>query len=200
MFRGRSASIRSRRETTPVSGLTCLRKRATVARGETARYPPLVMTSLPPAPSSTGAGARPRVAQLLAAAGRTLRAGRHVMPHDGRAQQVEADDVIAQVRAKVGGDRFRDLDGRKLDGALSEQCRGRAAKRRRGGPVCGRGSALTSRLRFIRSARQVQQALLRPPGLNTGPTSGKMPEGWTSSQGVRSDRCCRFNSASRASR
>ena len=39
------------------------------------------------------------IAQLLAAAGRTLRAGRHVMLHDGRAQQVEADDVIAQFRA-----------------------------------------------------------------------------------------------------
>ena len=135
---GKSASIRSRRETTPVRGLTCLRKRATVARGETVRYPPLVMTSLPPAPSSTGTGARLRVAQLLAAAARTLRAGRHVMLHDGRAQQVEADDVIAQFRAKVGGDRFRDLDGCKLDGALSERVAGREAKRRRSGPVRGR--------------------------------------------------------------
>ena len=27
--------------------------------------------------------------------------------------------MIAQWRAKIGGDRFRDLDGRKLDGALS---------------------------------------------------------------------------------
>ena len=36
------------------------------------------------------------------------------------------------------------------------------------------------------------------PGLNTGPTRGKMPEGWTSSQGVWSDKCCRFNSASRS--
>ena len=65
-----------------------------------------------------------RVAQLLAAAARTLRAGRHVVLHDGRAQQVEADDVIAQVRAKVGGDRLRDLDGRKLDAALSERVPG----------------------------------------------------------------------------
>ena len=70
-----------------------------------------------------------RVAQLLAAAGRTLRAGRHVMLHDGRAQQVEADDVIAQVRAKVGGDRFRDLDGRKLDGALSDRVPGERRNR-----------------------------------------------------------------------
>ena len=43
-------------------------------------------------------------------------------------------------------------------------------------------SALISRFRFIRSARQVQQAPL--PGLNTGPTRGKMPEGWTSSHDV----------------
>ncbi len=43
------------------------------------------------------------------------------MLHDGRAQQVEADDVIAQLSAKTGGDRFGDLDGRKLDGALSER-------------------------------------------------------------------------------
>ena len=70
-----------------------------------------------------------RVAQLLAAAARTLRAGRHVMLHDGRAQQVEADDVIAQVGAKVGGDRFRDLDGRKLDGALSEHVAGERRSR-----------------------------------------------------------------------
>src|SRR5690348_18291583 len=33
---------------------------------------------------------------------------------------------------------------------------------------------LISRLRIMRSVRQVQQALLR--GLNTGPTRGKMPE------------------------
>ena len=73
------------------------------------------------------------VPQFLAAAGRTLRAGRHVMLHDGRAQQVEADDVIAQVRAKVGGDRFRDLDGRKLDGVLPEH----AAGERRNGDAAG---------------------------------------------------------------
>ena len=33
------------------------------------------------------------------------------------------------------------------------------------------------------------------PGLNTGPTRGKTPDGWTSSQGVWSDKCCLFNSA-----
>src|SRR3984957_11481232 len=60
------------------------------------------------------------IAQFLAAAARALRAGRYMMLHNGRAQQVEADDVIAQLRAKIGGDRSRDLDGRKFDGALSE--------------------------------------------------------------------------------
>jgi hypothetical protein len=37
---GKSASIRSSRVTTPVSGLTCFRKRAAVARDDTVRYPP----------------------------------------------------------------------------------------------------------------------------------------------------------------
>src|SRR5580658_4794016 len=35
------------------------------------------------------------ITQLLAAAARTLRTERHIMLHDGRAQQVEADNVIA---------------------------------------------------------------------------------------------------------
>src|SRR4051812_42334503 len=43
------------------------------------------------------------------------------MPRNGRAQQVEADDVIAQIGAKSGGDRFRDLDGRKLDSTLPDR-------------------------------------------------------------------------------
>src|SRR5271157_5521242 len=112
--------MRSRRETTPVSGLTCLRKRATVADGETLRYPPLVMTSLLPAPSSIGAGSR-RGSRSFS---------RPQLGHCGRSatlcftQQVEADDVIAQLSAKTGGDRFGDLDGRKLDGALSERVPG----------------------------------------------------------------------------
>ena len=59
-------------------------------------------------------------------------------------------------------------------------------------------SALISRFLFIRSAMHVQQAPL--PGLSTGPTSGKIPEGWTSSQGVASAKCCRFTSANWASR
>jgi hypothetical protein len=43
------------------------------------------------------------------------------MLHDSRAHKVEADDVIAQIGAKCGGDRLGDLDGCKLDAALSEQ-------------------------------------------------------------------------------
>src|SRR6201985_181884 len=58
------------------------------------------------------------ITQLLAAAARALRTERHIMLGDGRAQQVEADDVIAQWSAKTGGDRFGDLDGGKLDAAL----------------------------------------------------------------------------------
>ena len=76
-----------------------------------------------------------RITQLLAAAGRTLWARRHVMPHDGRARQIEADHVILQVGAKVGGDRFRDLDSGELETTLSDraagECRnGNAARRR----------------------------------------------------------------------
>ena len=56
-------------------------------------------------------------------------------------------------------------------------------------------SALTSRLRCHALGKTGPAGALAP-GLNTGPTRGKMPEGWTSSQGVRSDKCCRFNSAS----
>ena len=51
---------------------------------------------------------------------------------------------------------------------------------------------MISRFLFIRSARHIQQALA--PGLNTGPTRGKMPEGWTSTHGAPSDKCCWFNS------
>src|SRR5947209_2372725 len=41
------------------------------------------------------------ITQLLAAAARTLRTERHIMLDDGRAQQVQADDVIAQWSAKT---------------------------------------------------------------------------------------------------
>jgi hypothetical protein len=46
------------------------------------------------------------------------------MFHDGRAQEVETDEVIAQIRSKVGGDRFRDLGGCELDRTLSEHIGG----------------------------------------------------------------------------
>jgi hypothetical protein len=62
----------------------------------------------------------PRILQFLASAGRALRACGYVMLCDGRAQQVEAHDVIAQIRTKSAGDRSRDFDGGKLDRALSE--------------------------------------------------------------------------------
>src|ERR1700688_5305328 len=50
VFIGRSASIRSSFLTTPVSGLTCFRNRATVVRDDTVRYPPLVMISVAAGP------------------------------------------------------------------------------------------------------------------------------------------------------
>ena len=78
-----------------------------------------------------------RIAQLLVAAGRALRARRNVMLHDGRAQQIVADDVIVQFGAKAGGDRLGDFERRKLDRALSERLAGQrrdgdGARRRRG--------------------------------------------------------------------
>src|SRR5580658_4786422 len=81
------------------------------------------------------------ITQILAAATGTLRTERDIVLHDGRAQQVEADDVIAQLSAKTGGDRFGDLDGRKLDGALSE----RVASQWRNGDAAGL-SAVEERL------------------------------------------------------
>ena len=122
----------------------------------------------------------------------------HVMFCDGRAHQVEADDVIAQIGAKSARDRFRDFNapqtgwrfvrsGLRASGDIATA---RAGPRSR--------NPLISRLRIMRSNRQVQQAL--SPGLNTGPTSGKTPEGCTSSQRVLSDTRCRFSSASCRSR
>src|SRR5207249_9029282 len=69
------------------------------------------------------------VAQLLAAASRALRTRRHVMPHDGRPQQVEAQDVIREIGAKLGSNRFCDLDGRKRDAALSNRLAGERRRR-----------------------------------------------------------------------
>src|ERR1700744_2949350 len=75
----------------------------------------------------------PWISQLLAAAGRTLRAARHVVLRHRRTQKVEADDVIAQFSAKAGGDGFGDFDRGKLDAALPE---GIASKRRDGNGAC----------------------------------------------------------------
>src|SRR5882757_1707482 len=44
----------------------------------------------------------------------------YIMPCDGRTQEVETDNVVAQVGTKSAGDRFADFDGRKLDAALPE--------------------------------------------------------------------------------
>ena len=69
------------------------------------------------------------IAQLLLAASRTLRAGRDEMLDDARAHQVEAHNVIAQIGAELGGDRFGDFDRRQLNAGLSERMPGE----RRGG-------------------------------------------------------------------
>jgi hypothetical protein len=83
-----------------------------------------------------GAGAKldrrrlaPRVQQFPVSAGRALRAGRNVMLGDGRAQKVEADDVIVQLGAKPGGDRLGDFDGGKLDAALPQGVAGQRRNR-----------------------------------------------------------------------
>ncbi len=72
-----------------------------------------------------------RIAQFFAAAGRALRAVRHVMPCDGRAHQIKADDVVAQISAKAGGDGLGDFDRRKLDAALPEGVAGERRNRNR---------------------------------------------------------------------
>ncbi len=118
-----------------------------------------------------------RIAKLFDAAGRTLRAASDIMFRDVEPSKSRLTDVIAQLRPEIGGDRLRDLDSGEFEAAPSERIRASGDKVRQ--RACLRSSsALTSRLRFMRSARQVQQALW--PGLNTGPTSGKMPEGCTS--------------------
>src|SRR5215813_293075 len=61
------------------------------------------------------------VTQLPAPTSRALRTRWHVMADNGRAQQVEAHDVIREIGAKVGGDRFCDLDRRKCRAALSNR-------------------------------------------------------------------------------
>ena len=44
-----------------------------------------------------------------------------VVAYNGRAQQIETDDVVAQIRAEIAGDRLRDFQGCKRDCALSER-------------------------------------------------------------------------------
>ena len=85
--------------------------------------------------------------------------------------------MIIQRCAKTGGNRFGDLNSSKMHAALAQCVAGPVEKVRRNVPARGLSIALTCRLRTMRSARQLQQA--PSPGLNTGPTSGKMPVGWT---------------------
>ena len=40
------------------------------------------------------------------------------MSRNRRSQQVETDDVVVEIRVKIGRDGFRDLERRKLDAAL----------------------------------------------------------------------------------
>src|SRR5207248_2779852 len=65
-----------------------------------------------------------RVFEFFAAARRAWRGARHVVLYDGRAQQVEARNMITEIGAKARGNRFGDFDGRKLDGALPENVAG----------------------------------------------------------------------------
>ena len=81
-----------------------------------------------------------RVLQLLVAADRALRAVRHEMLGDGRAHQVEACDVIAQIGAESGRDRFRDFDGGELDRALPKRTLRPAATPQRCAPRHDRGN------------------------------------------------------------
>src|SRR5438477_527198 len=62
-----------------------------------------------------------RILQFLVAAGRALRALRDVVLCDGRAHQVEACDMIAQIGAKARRDRFGDFYRRELDRALPQR-------------------------------------------------------------------------------
>ena len=73
-----------------------------------------------------------RVAQFLAAAAWTLRTLRDVMLHHARSQEIETDDVIAQIGAEIGGNCFCDLERGELNSGLSERLFG---ERRNGDAV-----------------------------------------------------------------
>ena len=70
-----------------------------------------------------------RIAQLPSSAGWTLRPARHVVLDDGRARQIEADQMIVQRGAETAGDRLGDLDGRKRDAAIAERVLGERRNR-----------------------------------------------------------------------
>ncbi|MGY4466612.1 hypothetical protein ACVWWK_002294 [Bradyrhizobium sp. LB9.1b] len=59
------------------------------------------------------------IPELLAAAGRALRAFRDVVLDDRSPGQVEARDMIAEISAKSGGDRLRDFNRSEVDPGLS---------------------------------------------------------------------------------
>ena len=62
-----------------------------------------------------------RVVEVLAAAGWTLRAASDVVSFNGGSRQIEANNVVVQIRPEVGGNRFRDFGGCELNRALSER-------------------------------------------------------------------------------
>src|SRR3954470_14622973 len=49
---------------------------------------------------------------------------RHIVSGDGRAQEIEANQVIKEISPIVGRDGFRDLERRELDRALSDHTAG----------------------------------------------------------------------------
>ena len=64
-----------------------------------------------------------RVAQLGFSAAWTLRARGNIVPHDSRAEQIEADHVISQIGAELRSNRFGNLQSRELDCALPNTSR-----------------------------------------------------------------------------
>src|SRR5262249_54936393 len=74
-----------------------------------------------------------RIAEPRAAAGRTLRTRPDIVLHDGGAQEIETDDVIVQIGAKVGGDRLGDLHRGKLDTGVADRLPRQGGNRHRPG-------------------------------------------------------------------